>query len=80
MFALCDLIIFYIEKQDLEDLNFTIFYKVVSILNDSKSKDFYPKKILFFVDKLYDLEQFLILYEHFKQNLRESWNDFLNKV
>jgi hypothetical protein len=72
--------IFYVEKEDLEVLNFETFFKIVFLLKDSKSKDFYPKKIIFLLDKLYDLEFFFSFYESFKQNMKRAWIDFLKKV
>ena len=80
LFALSNLMIFCVEKEDLESFNFESFFKIIFLLKDSKSRDFYPKKIIFLLQKFFDLEKFFSYSESFKQNMKKNWNDFLKKV
>ncbi len=80
LFAISNLMIFYIEKSDLEEMTFSNFFKIILLLKDSKSKNCYPKKLIFFLDEFYDLEKFFLFYENFKKKLKEDWNEFLIEV
>ena len=80
LFAISNLMIFYIEKADLEEMTFNNFFKIILLLKDSKSKNCYPKKLIFLLDKFYDLENFFLFYENFKKQLKENWTEFLKEV
>lgn len=72
--------VFYLEIDELDEMNFNKFFELFLIVNDSSSPDFYPKKIIFILSNFFDIENLFVYYENFKNKLKELWRMFLEKV